>query len=125
MNYLEKLKDPMWQKKRLEIFKRDGWVCKYCGDINSTLHVHHLRYRSNIDPWEYSNDDLKTLCEYCHGVEKDYRHATETVLLDILKPYSVIQICELGAALRATGIPKYLSALGSKELEVYHNGETR
>lgn len=29
--YAKKLMDPRWQKKRLEIFKRDGWKCQNCG----------------------------------------------------------------------------------------------
>lgn len=65
-NYVEKLKDPRWQKKRLEIFKRDNWRCCLCGDTENTLHVHHLRYKKNADPWDYDNDDLITLCESCH-----------------------------------------------------------
>lgn len=30
--YKEKLKDPRWQKKRLQIFERDDWCCQKCGD---------------------------------------------------------------------------------------------
>lgn len=66
--YAEKLKDPRWQKKRLEIFERDGWACKKCSDKKATLHVHHITYHNNISPWEYQNDDLDTLCEQCHSV---------------------------------------------------------
>jgi len=63
--YLEKLKDPRWQKKRLEIFQRDDWGCVECGNIKLTLHVHHEEYSGN--PWETSGDKLKTLCESCHS----------------------------------------------------------
>ena len=49
--YSEKLKDPRWQKKRLEIFERDNWACKKCGDTDTTLHLHHLEYQ-NCDPWD-------------------------------------------------------------------------
>ena len=44
MEYAEKLKDPRWQKKRLEILERDAWVCQKCFDTKSTLHVHHRIY---------------------------------------------------------------------------------
>ena len=37
--YLEKLKDPRWQKKRLEILERDGWKCMACGEKEKTLRV--------------------------------------------------------------------------------------
>jgi len=64
--YAELLKDPRWQKKRLEIFQRDKWKCKLCGDEETTLQVHHKNYTAGNDPWDYPNDDLITLCEHCH-----------------------------------------------------------
>jgi hypothetical protein len=67
-SYSELLKDPHWQKKRLEILQRDEFKCRSCNDDISTLHVHHLRYDSKLLPWEYDNDDLITLCESCHKV---------------------------------------------------------
>lgn len=30
------------------------------------LQIHHLKYIKNRFPWEYDNDDLMTLCNYCH-----------------------------------------------------------
>ena len=66
MKYSEKLKDPRWQKKRLEILERDKFTCKECGDTKTTLHVHHEAYKGN--PWEADNDSLKTICEHCHGL---------------------------------------------------------
>ena len=64
--YLEKLKDPRWQKKRLEIFKRDNWQCKVCGDVENTLNVHHIFYFKDKEPWEVHEGFLITLCEQCH-----------------------------------------------------------
>ena len=66
MTYTEKLKDPRWQKKRLEIFKRDNWKCRGCRESNSTLHVHHFYYIKGNDPWEYPNKHLVTICKDCH-----------------------------------------------------------
>lgn len=66
--YSEKLKDPRWQKKRLEIFKRDNWRCIFCGDKGTTLNIHHLFYFKDKEPWEVSDGFLITLCEYCHGL---------------------------------------------------------
>ncbi len=37
-----------------------------CGDKNNPLHIHHKRYINDNLPWEYQDDDLITLCEYCH-----------------------------------------------------------
>lgn len=65
MNYSEKLKDPRWQSKRFEILERDGFMCTNCkSEIH--LHVHHLGYIFNKDPWQYENDMLITLCKDCH-----------------------------------------------------------
>ena len=66
LNYSEKLKDPRWQKKRLEILERDRWTCKSCGEKEKTLHVHHIFYFPKKDPWEIHNGFLITFCEDCH-----------------------------------------------------------
>ncbi len=66
MTYSEKLKDPRWQKKRLEILNRDNFSCWYCGDSKSTLHVHHEMYFSGDEPWETPDECLSTVCEDCH-----------------------------------------------------------
>jgi len=64
--YSEKLKDPRWQKKRLEILERDGWKCMGCGSKDETLHVHHLFYQPHKEPWDIHNAFLITFCEWCH-----------------------------------------------------------
>lgn len=65
--YSEKLKDPQWQKKRLEIFERDKWSCTICGSKSDELQVHHKKYSGLDNPWESNNDDLTTLCSSCHS----------------------------------------------------------
>ncbi len=67
--YAEKLRDPRWQKKRLEILERDEWTCQLCGDKETTLVVHHRWYRKGKDPWDYPDNCLATLCESCHEQE--------------------------------------------------------
>lgn len=72
MNYSDKLKDPRWQKKRLEVFQRDGWKCVVTGFDRYTLHVHHKRYVGN--PWDSPLEDLETVCEQVHDlIEKPAR----------------------------------------------------
>ena len=83
--YSEKLKDPRWQKKRLKILERDDFTCQKCHDSESTLHVHHLRYFPEKDPWDYDDNILITLCEDCHEAEKEMRKDYEHDLLEILK----------------------------------------
>jgi len=88
MTYSEKLKDPRWQKKRLEILERDDWTCRWCFDSESTLHIHHVKYKKGSNPWEYSNDDLITICEDCHTSEHEYRQEAENNLINELKKYN-------------------------------------
>lgn len=80
MTYAEKLKDPRWQKKRLEVLNRDKWMCKSCGDTSSTLHVHHQKYSG--DPWEIDARYLITLCEQCHAAEESIKKDYERKFLD-------------------------------------------
>jgi len=64
VSYAEKLKDPRWQKRRLEILERDGWSCRQCESKTESLQVHHLRYSK--EPWDTKSEHLVTLCEECH-----------------------------------------------------------
>lgn len=62
--YQQKLLDPRWQKKRLEILERDNWTCTNCGRTDLNLQVHHEFYSGN--PWDIDSSKLKTLCYVCH-----------------------------------------------------------
>jgi hypothetical protein len=64
--YSEKLRDPRWQKKRLEVMSGSKFECEFCGAKDKTLNVHHKLYRRGAQPWEYANGDLECLCEDCH-----------------------------------------------------------
>lgn len=66
MNYSEKLKDPRWQRRRLEKMSASEWKCEICGDGKEELHVHHPYYDSEKEPWEYSDINLQCLCSTCH-----------------------------------------------------------
>lgn len=84
--YTQKLRDPRWQKKRLEIMERDDWKCRGCGDTEETLNVHHLVYNNETgDPWDVPSDSLITLCEACHNEEPIARSLSEKVLLESLR----------------------------------------
>lgn len=71
--YSERLKDPRWQKKRLQIMERDGFTCRLCSDTETTLNVHHLFYEKGADPWDYPDLSLLTVCEPCHEELHIYR----------------------------------------------------
>lgn len=84
MNYSDKLKDPRWQRKRLEILQRDNFTCWYCGDNKSTLHIHHETYFKNMEPWEIYDECLTTVCEDCHKFWHEEFTPLEKFLLSCL-----------------------------------------
>ena len=63
--YNQALKHPKWQRKRLKVFERDKWKCTECGDKETTLHIHHLKYTKKY-PWDEPLGNLKTVCSNCH-----------------------------------------------------------
>lgn len=83
--YSKKLRDPRWQKKRLEIFERDNWTCLICGDAEATLNVHHRYYTPGCEPWDCPNDVLATLCQSCHEIERVQMQDYEKLILNSLK----------------------------------------
>lgn len=91
MTYSEKLKSPKWQKKRLEILNRDNFQCKFCGDIDNPLHVHHISYCEK-DPWDINNDLLLTLCESCHKHETDDIKNRSALLIKTLKDHGFVSV---------------------------------
>lgn len=85
MTYAEKLKDPRWQKKRLEILQRDEFACQLCFDTTNTLHVHHKIYHKSRNPWDYPAEALITLCEDCHHDETLIIEGSIKTLCDIVR----------------------------------------
>jgi hypothetical protein len=83
--YAEKLKDPRWQKRRLEILTRDNWTCQDCGSKDKTLHVHHWMYVHGLDPWSYADQLLITLCHDCHQLHRE----SSSVML-----YRLVALCD-------------------------------
>jgi hypothetical protein len=101
--YAELLKDPRWQKKRLEIFERDGWACRYCGNSKQTLVVHHKDYLPNLEPWDYLDDWLITLCEECHELERGRHFIEERLLHHLRMGFNLLQLSILTGSLERVG----------------------
>lgn len=86
--YLAKLRDPRWQKKRLEVMQRDEFMCQICYDADSTLNVHHRYYLVPFrDPWDYPLEALVTLCESCHHEETFEMKNSEALLVRAFKAH--------------------------------------
>lgn len=84
-SYSDKLKSPLWQKKRLEILNRDGFMCMDCGDAENMLSVHHKYYTKGAEPWEYPSECYITVCDDCHKRRHEYRPQCEQNLLAALR----------------------------------------
>jgi hypothetical protein len=95
MTYSEKLKDPRWQRKRLEILQRDSFTCQDCGDSESTLHVHHCLYIWGHDPWDYAPGELRTLCETCHSERGAVEHDVKLEFARLLAMLTTSEISSL------------------------------
>ncbi len=72
-SYSEKLKDPRWQKKRLEVLEAGLWECGDCGEKDKTLNVHHCWYERGVEPWGYPDECYRVLCDVCHSVAEETR----------------------------------------------------
>lgn len=70
-SYFQKLLDPRWQKKRLEVLSNADWTCQSCMATDETLHVHHKQYFKGKEPWEYETEQLTVLCKVCHELAHD------------------------------------------------------
>lgn len=50
MEYDELLKDPRWQRKRLEAMQADKFTCQMCFRSDKPLNVHHKKYIQGAAP---------------------------------------------------------------------------
>ena len=60
--YKAYLKSPEWKEKRLEVLRRDKFICQKCKKEWAT-EVHHLTYK-NI--YNERLEDLLSVCKGCH-----------------------------------------------------------
>ncbi len=85
-----------WADVAHRVRHRDGYKCKSCGVINTTLDVHHIIYLSNHGTNQQSN--LITLCRKCHETEHerifDWPEAKDPESTDPIQPSSEAQTCE-------------------------------
>lgn len=64
--YVAKLRNPLWQKRRLEILEAANWACEDCGTKDQELQVHHCAYIPDAEPWEHTRSELMACCDSCH-----------------------------------------------------------
>ncbi len=72
-SYAEKLRDPRWQRKRLEVLEAANFRCSWCYNKEETLHAHHTIYIKGREPWEYEDWQIICLCATCHQTWHDIK----------------------------------------------------
>lgn len=90
--YWELLRDPRWQKKRLEVMQEADFTCEECGAKDRTLNVHHKLYRKGADPWDYAQGELQCLCEPCHQSVSNQAERLKEVLA-LLSRWDLAVVC--------------------------------
>ena len=83
--YIEKLRDPRWQRRRLEVLNAANFKCRDCRAADKTLHIHHAYYERGRDPWDYPSDSLLSLCDECHDDRQSWQNwiLRELAILDM------------------------------------------
>lgn len=84
--YWEKLQDPRWQRRRLEIFGRAGFKCEACGNDKLQLHCHHKIYHKGREPWEYTDRELACLCDMCHEKWHEAKDDIDAIVSELSLP---------------------------------------
>lgn len=81
----ERLKDPRWQKKRLQILQLANFSCEDCRRRDKTLEVHHCVYISGAEPWEYDASLLMAVCGDCHEFRQSREDAIRVHLAGVFR----------------------------------------
>ena len=77
---LIKMKKTIRNNFRNEVFKRDNYKCKVCGDSTSKLDAHHITDRSLMENGGYVKENGITLCDKengCHIKAEHYHMGLE------------------------------------------------
>jgi hypothetical protein len=92
--YERALRDPRWQKRRLQVLDAAGWACEDCASTTKTLEVHHLVYirAFKLKPWLYDDDLLMCLCEDCHEFRQGREEALHVLLAKTLRHRHISEI---------------------------------
>ncbi len=72
-------------EKRREIFERDKWICKYCGEKLAPENTTLDHYIPQSEGGKYNKENLRTCCLMCNSVKsgKTYEKAAPFLLKNI------------------------------------------
>ena len=63
---------PEYKKWRTNVFERDNYTCRECGD-NNYVTAHHIKSFAKYIDLRYDIDNGLTLCELCHSKTDNYK----------------------------------------------------
>jgi len=92
--YKDKLQDPRWQQRRLEMMQKSRWRCSLCDDTESMLHVHHLEYSG--DPWEAEDHQMIVLCESCHAAAHSTNDELKRMFMCAVRQFDFCRLIDNG-----------------------------
>lgn len=92
MTYAQKLKDPRWKSRRLQILKAANYKCAHC-HTSERLEVHHINYRKGKEPWDYHDCELMCLCRKCHELVEDVAIPDLRCLVAVLPAWTLFHMC--------------------------------
>jgi hypothetical protein len=98
--YWELLRDPRWQRKRLEVYEAADFSCEWCGESEKTLNAHHTYYLKNRSPWDYPTEHLRCLCEDCHELATQGQEQLKLTLGE-LDPWETTELISFASGLLA------------------------
>lgn len=115
--YWQKLKDPRWQRKRLEVMEKADFCCEICGDNESTLNVHHKEYFKGKEPWDYLPQQLAVLCEECHHAQHEKSDVLRSIIsvLPLDGPWSRNEVAMILAGFCKLEYEGFLIALDAED----------
>jgi len=66
MTYAEQLDHPLWKMRKNRVLAANNCCCQHCGRQDAQMQVHHVHYKKGRMAWEYPEEMLMCLCEWCH-----------------------------------------------------------
>lgn len=94
--------DPRWQRRRLQVMESVGFQCENCGSKDTTLNVHHKRYRGDQKPWEYEDWELACYCEKCHKKWHDSMESLKDTIALSFNPGELFEFQRIAAMIEFT-----------------------
>lgn len=104
--YQRKLRDPRWQRRRLDVLNAANWRCEDagCRRDNQPLEVHHCYYVWGTEPWDYPRDCLIALCEICHEKRQQIERTIKLELLKCLRDVPISRLEKVAWRLTAEAL---------------------